>query len=99
MGRYNYDTDSFVARRGTANGVPQLDLSTPTPFLKSGPIATDPDEAALKKTVNANPEQVTVARGKFSLPSTPLNGAGKLAELAAATNRWRYSCQRISIRS
>jgi spore coat protein A, manganese oxidase len=80
MGRYNYDADGYAAKYGTANGVPQLDVSTLAPFLRSGLIAPDPDEAGLKETVKANPGQVTVARAKFSLPSTALNGAGKLVK-------------------
>jgi len=80
MGRYNYDADGYVAKYGTANGVPQLDVSTLTPFLKSGLIAPDPAETGLKETVKANPGQVTVVRARFSLPSTALNGAGKLVK-------------------
>ena len=34
----------------------------------------------MKETVKANPGQVTVVRAKFSLPSTALNGAGKLVK-------------------
>ena len=78
MGRYNYDVEGYVTQYGTANGVPQLDVSTLTQFLQGGLIAPDPDEAGLKETVKVNPEQVTVVRAKFSLPSTALNGAGKL---------------------
>ena len=78
MGRYNYDVEGYVAAHGGPNGVPQLDVSTLTPFLQSALIAPDPDEAGLKETVKVNPEQVTVVRAKFSLPSTALNGAGKL---------------------
>ena len=78
MGRYNYDADGYAAKYGTANGVPQLDVSTLRPFLKSGLIAPGPDEAGLKETVKANPGQITVVRARFSLPSTALNGAGKL---------------------
>jgi FtsP/CotA-like multicopper oxidase with cupredoxin domain len=80
MGRYNYDVDSYAAKYGTANGVPQLDVSTLRPFLKSGLIDPGPDEAGLKETVKANPGQVTVVRARFSLPSTALNGAGKLVK-------------------
>jgi spore coat protein A, manganese oxidase len=80
MGRYNYDVDGYVAKYGNANGVPQLDVSTLAPFLQSPLIAPDPDEAGLKETVKANPGQVTVVRAKFSLPSTALNGAGKLVK-------------------
>jgi len=78
MGRYNYDADGYLTAHGGPNGVPQLDVSTLTPFLQSGLIAPDPDEAGLKETVKANPGQVTVVRARFSLPSTALNGAGKL---------------------
>jgi spore coat protein A, manganese oxidase len=80
MGRYNYDADGYVAKYGTANGVPQLDISTLAPFLQSGLIAPDPDEAGLKETVKANPGQITVVRARFSLPSTALNGARKLVK-------------------
>lgn len=80
MGRYNYDVDGYVARYGNANGVPQLDVSTLAQFLQSPLIAPDPDEAGLKETVKANPGQVTVVRARFSLPSTALNGAGKLVK-------------------
>ena len=78
MGRYNYNVEGYVAANGTPNGVPQLPVSTLTPFLTSGLIAPDPDEAGLKETVKVNPGQVTVVRAKFLLPSTALNGAGKL---------------------
>jgi FtsP/CotA-like multicopper oxidase with cupredoxin domain len=80
MGRYDYDADGYTAKYGTANGVPQLDVSTLRPFLQSGLIAPDPAEAGLKETVKANPGQVTVVRARFSLPSTALNGAGKLVK-------------------
>jgi spore coat protein A, manganese oxidase len=80
MGRYNYDARGYAAKYGTANGVPQLDVSTLRPFLTSGLIAPGPDEAGLKETVKANPGQVTVVRARFSLPSTALNGAGRLIE-------------------
>jgi FtsP/CotA-like multicopper oxidase with cupredoxin domain len=78
IGRYNYDAAGYAAKYGTADGVPQLDVSTLRPFLKSGLIEPGPDEAGLKETVKANPGQVTVVRARFSLPSTALNGAGKL---------------------
>ena len=78
MGRYNYDAAGYAAKYGTANGVPQLGVSTLRPFLKSRLIEPGPDEAGLKETVKANPGQVTVVRARFSLPSTALNGAGKL---------------------
>jgi spore coat protein A, manganese oxidase len=78
MGRYNCNIAGFVAAHGGPNGVPQLDVSTLTPFLQSGLIPPGPDEAGLKETVKANPGQVTVVRAKFSLPSTALNGQGQL---------------------
>ena len=68
----------YAAKYGTADGVPELDVSTLRPFLKSGLIAPDRAEAGLKETVKANPGQVTVVRARFSLPSTALNSAGKL---------------------
>ena len=80
MGRYSYDVDGYVAKYGTANGVPQLNVSTLKPFLRSALIAPGPDESGLKETVKANPGQVTVVRAKFSLPSTALNGAGRLVK-------------------
>jgi FtsP/CotA-like multicopper oxidase with cupredoxin domain len=76
MGRYNFNVDGYVAKYGTANGVPQLDVSTLKPFLQSGLIAPGPDEAGLKETVKVNPEQVTVVRAKFTPPSTVLNSSG-----------------------
>ena len=78
MGRYDFDAAGYAAKYGTADGVPQLDVSTLRPFLKSGLIAPDRAEAGLKETVKANPGQVTVVRARFSLPSTALNSAGKL---------------------
>ena len=78
MGRYNCDIEGYVKANGGPNGVPQLDASTLAPFLQGGLIPPDPDEAGLKETVKVNPDQVTVVRAKFSLPSTALNGAGKL---------------------
>jgi spore coat protein A, manganese oxidase len=78
MGRYDCDIEGYVAAHGGPNGVPQLDVSTLTPFLQSALIPPDPDEAGMKDTVKVNPGQVTVVRAKFSLPSTALNGAGKL---------------------
>jgi FtsP/CotA-like multicopper oxidase with cupredoxin domain len=78
MGRYNCDIEGFVSANGGPNGVPQLDVSTLTPFLQGALIPPDPDEAGMKETVKVNPGQVTVVRAKFSLPSTALNGAGKL---------------------
>jgi spore coat protein A len=77
MGRYNYDAERYTKRYAGSKGVPQLDISTLTPFLKGGLIPPDPTEAGLKDTVKANPGQVTVVRAKFSLPSTALTN-GKL---------------------
>jgi spore coat protein A, manganese oxidase len=76
MGRYNIDVKGYVAANGTPNGVPQLDISTLTPFLKGGLIAPPPDEAGFKETVKANPGQVTVVRAKFTPPSTVLDSSG-----------------------
>jgi len=84
MGRYNCDIEGYVTANGGPNGVPQLDVSTLTPFLEQDTtgqpklIPPDPDEAGMKETVKVNPGQVTVVRAKFSLPTTALNGAGKL---------------------
>ena len=79
MGRYNYDVKGYVAANGGPNGVPQLDVSTLTPFLKSGLIVPDPTEAGFKETVKANPGQVTVVRAKFIPPSTAVVN-GQLTE-------------------
>jgi spore coat protein A len=76
MGRYNFDVKGFVAQfsgKGgvpgvTPKGVPQLDVSTLTPYLKSGLIAPPPEETGLKETVKVNPRQVTVVRAKFIPP-------------------------------
>jgi hypothetical protein len=65
------NTADYAAKYGTANGVPQLDVSTLRPFLKSRLIEPGPDEAGLKETVKANPGQVTVVRARFSLPAPP----------------------------
>jgi FtsP/CotA-like multicopper oxidase with cupredoxin domain len=78
MGRYDCDIAGFVTANAGPNGVPQLDVSTLTPFLTSALNPPDPDEAGMKETVKVNPGQVTVVRAKFALPSTALNGAGKL---------------------
>jgi FtsP/CotA-like multicopper oxidase with cupredoxin domain len=76
MGRYNIDIAGYVKANGGPNGVPQLDVSTLTPFLKGGLIAPPPDEAGFKETVKANPGQVTVVRAKFTPPSTVLDSSG-----------------------
>ncbi len=79
MGRYNYDATGYAAKYGGPNGVPQQDVATLKPFLKSALLAPDAVEAGFKDTVKANPGQVTVVRARFTLPSTALNG-GKLVK-------------------
>jgi len=74
MGRYNFDVKGYVAKYGGSNGVPQLPVSTLTPFLKGGLIAPPPEETGLKETVKANPGQVTVVRATFIPPSTAFVG-------------------------
>jgi FtsP/CotA-like multicopper oxidase with cupredoxin domain len=74
MGRYNCDIKGYVAARGGPNGVPQLDITTLTPFLKGGLIAPPPEETGFKETVKVNPGQVTVVRAKFTPPSTVFVG-------------------------
>jgi spore coat protein A, manganese oxidase len=76
MGRYNCDIAGYVKANGGPNGVPQLDVSTLTPFLKGGLIAPPPDETGFKETVKVNPGQVTVVRAKFTPPSTVLDSSG-----------------------
>jgi spore coat protein A len=78
MGRYNFDAAGYVAAYSGPNGVPQQDVSTLTPFLKSRLLPPAPGEAGFKDTVKANPGQITVVRAKFSLPSTALNSEGQL---------------------
>jgi spore coat protein A len=78
MGRYNFDASRYAAAYPGQYGVPQQDVSTLKPFLKSGLIPPDPGEAGFKDTVKANPGQVTVVRAKFALPSTALNNRGQL---------------------
>jgi spore coat protein A, manganese oxidase len=73
MGRYNFDAKGYVARYGGANGVPQQDVATLAPYLKSKLMPPDPTETGLKETVKANPGQVTVVRAKFIPPSTVLD--------------------------
>jgi spore coat protein A, manganese oxidase len=74
MGRYNFDAKGYAAAFGGANGVPQKDVGTLTPYLKSKLMPPDPTETGLKETVKANPGQVTVVRAKFIPPSTVLVG-------------------------
>jgi spore coat protein A len=78
MGRYKFDKSGYAAAYSGQNGVPQQDVATLTPFLKSGLIPPDAGEAGFKETVKANPGQVTVVRAKFALPSTALNKKGQL---------------------
>jgi spore coat protein A len=80
MGRYNFDVKGYVAAFGGANGVPQQDVATLAPYLKSKLIAPSPTEAGLKETVKTNPGQVTVVRAKFIPPSTVLGENGRLTE-------------------
>jgi spore coat protein A len=78
MGRYNFDATGYAAAYPGQFGVPQQDVSTLTPFLKSGFLPPAPGEAGFKETVKANPGQVTVVRAKFALPSTALDNNGQL---------------------
>ena len=78
MGRYNFNAEAYVATWGGSNGVPQLNVSTLTPFLTSSLLAPDPTETGFKDTVKANPGQVTVVRARYDLPSTALNAGGQL---------------------
>jgi spore coat protein A, manganese oxidase len=80
MGRYNFDAKGFVAKFGGADGVPQQDVTTLAPYLKSRLMAPDSTETGLKETVKANPGQVTVVRAKFIPPSTVLDASGNLTE-------------------
>ena len=75
-GRYNIDIARYVAANAGPNGVPQLGVSTLTPFLKGGLIAPPPEETGFMETVKANPGQVTVVRAKFIPPSTVLDSSG-----------------------
>ena len=78
MGRYEFDAAGYMAAFGGVNGVPQQDVATLTPFLKSGLKPFAPEEAGYKDTYKANPGQVTVVRVKVVPPSTakdPLTGA------------------------
>jgi FtsP/CotA-like multicopper oxidase with cupredoxin domain len=73
MGRYNLDAKRYVAAFGGTNGVPQQDVATLAPYLKSKLMPPDPTETGLKETVKANSGQVTVVRAKFIPPSTVLD--------------------------
>jgi spore coat protein A, manganese oxidase len=79
MGRYNFDAKGYAAAFGGANGVPQKDVATLAPYLKSKLMPPDPTETGLKETVKTNPGQVTVVRAKFIPPSTAFVG-GQLTE-------------------
>jgi len=79
MGRYNFDAKGYAAAFGRANGVPQKDVATLAPYLKSKLMPPDPTETGLKETVKTNPGQVTVVRAKFIPPSTAFVG-GQLTE-------------------
>jgi spore coat protein A, manganese oxidase len=68
MGRYNFDAKGYAAAFGGANGVPQKDVATLAPYLKSKLIAPPPEETGFKETVKVNPGQVTVVRAKFIPP-------------------------------
>lgn len=70
IGRYNFDVAGYVAKYGTPHGIPQQDVSTLVPYLKSKLIPPAPEEAGWKDAVKANPGQITVVRAIFRLPST-----------------------------
>ena len=72
LGRYRFDASGYTARYGGANGVPQQDVSTLAPFLRSPLLPPGATEVGFKDTVKANPGQVTVVRARFDLPSTAL---------------------------
>jgi FtsP/CotA-like multicopper oxidase with cupredoxin domain len=78
MGRYNFDAAGYAEAYPGQYGVPQQDVSTLAPFLKSGLIPPAPGERGFKDTVKANPRQITVVRAKFALPSTALDDQGQL---------------------
>jgi len=73
IGRYKFDARAYAAAFPGAKGVPQQNVDTLEPFLRSGLIPPDPTEAGFKDTIKANPGYVTVVRAKFSLPSTALS--------------------------
>jgi spore coat protein A len=80
MGRYNFNANGYAAAFGGPNGVPQKDVATLAPYLKSTLMPPDPTETGLKETVKANPGQVTVVRAKFIPPSTVLDSTGQPTE-------------------
>jgi spore coat protein A, manganese oxidase len=87
MGRYNFDAKGFAAAFGGANGVPQKDVATLAPYLKSKLMPPDPTETGLKETVKANPGQITVVRAKFIPPSTVFDSSGNLT-----TQKYVHHC-------
>ncbi len=87
MGRYNFDAKGYAAAFGGANGVPQQDVATLAPYLKSKLMPPDPTETGLKETVKANPGQVTVVRAKFIPPSTVFDSLGNLT-----TQKYVHHC-------
>jgi spore coat protein A len=87
MGRYNFDAKGYAAAFGRANGVPQQDVATLAPYLKSKLMPPDPTETGLKETVKANPGQVTVVRAKFIPPSTAFDSLGNLT-----TQKYVHHC-------
>ena len=80
MGRYNYNVEGYVAANGTPNGVPQLPVSTLTPFLTSGLIAPDPDEAGLKETVKVDP-----GRSRSCVPSSRCPAPRSTAQVSSSS--------------
>jgi spore coat protein A, manganese oxidase len=84
IGRYNFDAAGYAAKytkfdpNGNPLGVPQGNVQTLKPYLKSGLLPTDPSEAGFKDTVKANPWHITVVRAKFKLPTTAFNTDGTL---------------------
>lgn len=73
IGRYKFDAAAYAAAYPGSKGVPQQEVDTLKPFLRSGLIPPDPTETGFKDTVKANPGYVTVVRAKFSVPSTALS--------------------------
>jgi spore coat protein A, manganese oxidase len=79
LGRYDFDAAAYAAKYGGPYGVPQQDVATLAPYLKSPLKPAPPVEAGFKDTVKANPGQVTVVRARFALPSTALSN-GRLTK-------------------
>jgi spore coat protein A len=84
VGRYKFDAAGYAAKytkfdaQGNPLGVPQGDIQTLRPYLKSGLLLPDSSESGFKDTVKANSGQITVVRAKFKLPSTAFNTDGTL---------------------